>query len=384
MKYLLYSVWFLLWTAGCVSHDGYVLTGNVPEGWEGRRVELLVSDVNTPYVADSAVISGGKFQLKGKFAISRYCKVMIYLDPSRQNPSLVYQCPVYLDSMDVRIDCGYSGDLPEFQVTGSSVAQQEYEAYRNACRNLERQLELGLLGSQYREAQYVKEDETRAMELAREMTERKRQLRSFRMQYIKDHPDSPVSFYVARELCERQSALGLEEMEQLWSVFPAGLQSSEPGKDFRDLFRQKKVFLGQPFLDMELATPEGEIKKISDYVIPGHYTLLEFWASWCTPCREEIPYMKEAYAKYHSRGFDIVSVSIDVDPEAWKKALAQEQMPWIQLQDWNARKYPEKSVFRAYEGGGVPYSIMLDDEGKVIDFNARGGWLNILLCEKFD
>lgn len=63
MKYLLYSVWFLLWTAGCVSHDGYVLTGNVPEGWEGRRVELLVSDVNTPYVADSAVISGGKFQL---------------------------------------------------------------------------------------------------------------------------------------------------------------------------------------------------------------------------------------------------------------------------------------------------------------------------------
>lgn len=384
MRYLLYAVWLVLLATGCVSHSGYVLTGNVPEGWEGRKVELFVSDVNTPYVADSTVISGGKFQLKGKFEMSRFCKVMIYLDPSRQNPSLVYHCPVYLDSTDVRIDCDYSGNQPEFKVVTSSVVQRQYEEYKNACRELEQQLELNSLGSQYRKAQYVEEDEARAMELARKITAHKKQLRSFRMQYIKDHSASPVSFYVARELCEKQSALTREDMEELWSVFPVELQDSEPGKDFRDLFRQKKVFWGQPFRDMELTTPKGEIKRISDYVIPGHYTLLEFWASWCTPCREEIPYMKEAYAKYHSKGFDIVSVSIDVNPEAWKKALEQEKMPWTQLQDWNMRKYPEKSVFKAYEGSGVPYSIMLDGEGKVVDFNARGGWLNILLHEKFD
>ena len=383
MKHIFYFVWVLL-LAGCASHDGYVVTGNVPEGWEGRDVQLVVADVNHPYVVDSTVISGGKFQFKGKFDLSRFCNVVIFLDPERQKHTLIYDCPLFLDSVAMQIDCDNSGKQPRFRVSGASAAQTKFQAYNDAYRNLQQQLANGAIFDQYRQAQYVDQDYEKAMELAQKASDNKARLRAFRLQYIKEHPDSPVSVYIARGLCEKQTALSREEIEQIWAAFPATLQRSEPGQNFREMMEQKKLFLGQSYPDMELMTADGGTKKISDYVIPGHYTLLEFWASWCNPCREEIPHMKRAYEKYHSKGFDIISVSIDKDPEAWKKAIAEENMPWEQLCDWNERQYLEKSVFKAYEGIGVPYSVMLDDQGNVIHLDARGGWLNILLREKFD
>lgn len=383
MKYLLYLVLFLM-LAGCVSHDGYIISGNVPTAWEGRDVQLVVADVNRPYVLDSTVVAGGKFQFKGKFDVSRYCKVVVYLDPARQKPTLVYNCPVFLDSTAVQIDCDNSGKEPKFKVTTTSAAYALYQEYKDAYQKLSQQLGYGAMFDEYRQVQYSGvRDKEKSMELAAKLSDIKSRMRSFRKQFVKEHADSPVGLYVARGVCEKQSYFSREDMEDMWAAFSVKLQQSEPGQNFQELVQQKKIFLGQPFPDMELMAPDGSMKKISDYVVPGHYTLLEFWASWCAPCRGEIPNMKEAYAKYHSKGFDIISVSIDVDAKAWKKAMASENMPWHQLCD-HEYKHPAKSIFAAYEGTGVPYSILLDEQGNIIHFDARGGWLTLALHEKFN
>src|SRR5882757_10240711 len=81
--------------------------------------------------------------------------------------------------------------------------------------------------------------------------------------------------------------------------------------------------------DFTLPTPAGENLRLSS--LRGQYVLVDFWASWCMPCRAEIPHLKDLYAQYHAAGLEIVSVSIDAHPEAWKRGMGQEQMPWKQV-----------------------------------------------------
>ena len=105
--------------------------------------------------------------------------------------------------------------------------------------------------------------------------------------------------------------------------------------------------------------------------------LLDFWASWCNPCRKEIPNVKAMYAKYKDRGFEVVSVSADKDDKAWKKALQEEQLPWPNFRD------ADHSIQNAYNVKMYPTMYLLTPDGKVIAENARGEKLQQLLAELF-
>lgn len=90
------------------------------------------------------------------------------------------------------------------------------------------------------------------------------------------------------------------------------------------------------------------MRRVSDFIRPGHYTLVEIWASWCMPCRGEIPFVRRAYDRYHRKGFDVLYVSIDSDAGNWKQALGEEKMPWPQLLDTG------RTSFTTYETSAVP------------------------------
>ena len=131
----------------------------------------------------------------------------------------------------------------------------------------------------------------------------------------------------------------------------------------------KTAFIGQQFTDLEMADPEGKMHKISELVGEGHWVLVDFWASWCGPCRAEMPNVLEAYNKYHAKGFEVVGVSFDQKKEAWVKAVDQLKMPWLQISDlkgWQCAAAP------IYKVDGIPDNILIDPQGKIIDRALRG------------
>ena len=131
----------------------------------------------------------------------------------------------------------------------------------------------------------------------------------------------------------------------------------------------KTAFVGQQFIDLEMADPDGKMHKISELVGEGKYVLVDFWASWCGPCRAEMPNVLEAYNKFHDKGFEVIGVSFDQKKAAWVKAIGQLKMPWLQISDlkgWECAAAP------IYKIDGIPDNILIDPQGKIIDRGLRG------------
>ena len=138
------------------------------------------------------------------------------------------------------------------------------------------------------------------------------------------------------------------------------------------------VAKGEKYTDIELTNEEGTSVRLADYVKSGQYNMLEFWASWCGPCRGEIPHLRHVSELYEEGVFHIISISIDEREKDWKRALKQEKMTWTQLNDRKGMKGP---VPQKYKVNGVPFSLILDKEGRIVAGGVRGAELDNVLIE---
>ena len=138
--------------------------------------------------------------------------------------------------------------------------------------------------------------------------------------------------------------------------------------------------IGRMFLDVEEPDVDGNMHKLSEYVGKGQWVLIDFWASWCGPCRAEMPNVVAAYQKYHAKGFNIVGLSFDQDKDAWMAAIKALNMPWVHLSD--LKGWYSKAA-QVYGVNSIPASLLVDPNGRIAAFNLRGEALGEKLDEIF-
>ena len=127
--------------------------------------------------------------------------------------------------------------------------------------------------------------------------------------------------------------------------------------------------LGADFLDATLVTLKGDSVKLSDYVGHHKYVLVDFWASWCGPCMREMPNVKAAYAKYKSRGLEIVGISLDRSKEPWQGAVKRVGITWPQMTDYTPNGSKVASLYGVQY---IPYIIIFDKKGNIVAKNLHG------------
>lgn len=146
--------------------------------------------------------------------------------------------------------------------------------------------------------------------------------------------------------------------------------------DFKEsVYSMTSIAVGRMAPDFELTTLKGETLKLSDY--RGKYVLVDFWASWCGPCRRENPNVIKMYQKYGGKNFEILGVSTDQSEVQWRKAIRDDELPWAQVRD------TEFEASTKYNVATIPFTVLVDREGQIIAKNLRGLLLEKKLQELF-
>ncbi len=196
-------------------------------------------------------------------------------------------------------------------------------------------------------------------------------------QYIRSHPSS----YLSATLLYDHYGYDVQPQVsgQLLKVLDERIQASVPGRVFKKrLDIAMKTDVGKQSIDVTLPDMDG--KPISLSSLRGKVTLLDFWASWCGPCRMENPNLVKAYKKYHEKGFEIYSVSLDVKKEAWKNAVAKDSLTWTHVSDLKGWK---SDAAQLYGIKAIPSNVLIDRNGVVLAKNLREEELEKKLREIF-
>jgi peroxiredoxin len=208
---------------------------------------------------------------------------------------------------------------------------------------------------------------------------------------------SQYSEIVAKKIKENTSSfasimaiqqLRPEEYLDIYKALDKGLTTKYPDnkdiKSFHGMVQQTEMMVSRTEAIKigneapELILPMPNDKDLALTSLRGKVVLVDFWASWCAPCRKELPNVKRAYAKYKNKGFEILGVSLDKDRDAWIEAISTEGLTWPQVSDL---KFWQSEAVQVYAIQSIPYTVLIDKEGKIIATDLRGADLDKKLAE---
>lgn len=197
----------------------------------------------------------------------------------------------------------------------------------------------------------------------------------FEKKFIAEHPDSYLSLQIAK-ITVQSKFTDIKDMDTIYKSLSENLKNTKLGKAIGKLVvaAQATVTGGvAPEFVIALNDTSGKPVKLADF--RGKYVLIDFWASWCVPCRRESPNVIKAYEAYKDRGFTVLGISGDENKDSWLKATKQDKLPWTNVID------VDDKVNWQYGITSIPASLLLDKEGRIIAKNLRGEALQQKLAE---
>jgi thiol-disulfide isomerase/thioredoxin len=194
--------------------------------------------------------------------------------------------------------------------------------------------------------------------------------------YVKDYPESSLSLTL---VSERSLYLTFEDVKPLYSKLGPVVKKTPEGKRLTEkLALLKRTAIGEKISNFQQSDLNGKMVNFDQF--KNKYVFIDFWASWCGPCRAENPNVVSAYQKYKAKGFEVLGISLDTNAKAWKKAINDDGLHWTQLSDLKGWK---NDVALYFGVSGVPTSLLIDPQGKVIAKNIRGEYLQEKLANIF-
>ena len=356
-KHLLFLFAVVLGLTACNQNKTFMVNVGLTNGNE-KTVYLQKFVDNVPVTIDSAVIQND----------------LATLTAPVDNPQILYalkvkgmrgSMPFFADNKDV----SFVGDMntPQAVEIMASETQAELDAYNDQLKAFDTQIrDLYVVMQQA----FSDNDSIKMDSLNKVGTALMEQQDSFRDDYIKAHPNSFVTHYILDGV---KQDYPIDQLKELVGTFTTESIYRDHLNDY--IAKQERLDVGQPFIDFTLKTNDGNEVVLSEIIPQNKLTLVDFWASWCGPCRKENPVVKAAYEQFHGLGFGVIGVSVDQDEAAWLQAVEEDQLPWTQVRD------AQNKVSENYMIYYIPSNFLFDNNGTMVAKGLRGEELTAKLAE---
>lgn len=360
-----------------VKRDGYYITGTAPGVYNGIRAYLETTDAQGRKTAmDTAIVMNETFVFEGKVNYPEMANLKIN--------SVRGAVPLIIENETITVSVD-KDNLTSSKVEGSN-ANSALTSYNTAYKELTtKRFETS------RKLRLAQQNNTdlNVNDLKAQMDDMTLQIENLPYDFIEKNSDNAFAVLQLKNLAKGKTA-DFTKIEKALSSLSETQQNSIVASALKKQIKNKKMELaafqstqvGQTAPSFSAPTPEGKKLALND--VKGKLTLIDFWASWCKPCRRENPNVVKVYNKYHKKGLEIISVSLDGsrnqrDPKAaWIKAIEDDKLTWSHVSNLN---YFNDPVAKAYNIRSIPATFLLDENGKILAKNLRGDALEKKVAE---
>jgi len=380
---------FLLLTASVaiiscskVKDGEYLITGTAKGIENGKTIILQGQDPKTQMTValDTVKVENGKFEIKGKVTEPAFHTLII-----QDIQGLV---PFILETGEINIAID-KDSIQKTKISGT-YNNDEYVKFDAELKVATKKLiDFQKKNTQTMQAAQQKQDTAVVNGLMKEFmaiqTQVQEDTKKKYVTYAEGHPKSFISALILQGMAGDPTA-DVKKIEALYNSLDESVKNTTPGKKVKEtLGRMKMPAVGASAApvgdakwraDFSAPNPEGKVISLKESL--GKVTIVDFWASWCGPCRQENPNVVAIYNELHSKGLNIIGVSLDKEAGAWKQAIAKDKLTWTQVSNL---KYWDEPIAKQYQVESIPATFILDASGKIVAKDLRGAELRAKILE---
>lgn len=334
----------------------FKIEGKVNRKHDGSLIKLAYEDAQIKK-ADSVLIKNGAFKFTGNISSGTVGKLSLGDELTGDKIDLFLSAGTV--QVSAKDSIHYAG------IKGTKLAE-EHELLAKKLRPAEDKL--NRLINQFRNLPEGEEKKAAVSRFLAGMDVYNRFRNESIHQFVNEYPSSYVSLYYLDQTAKGVLA-NYETSYPTFSKLSPEIKATKLGKELEErLLSKKGKLVGESFIDFVSTTPEGAQLSLKDIVSKNKYTLVDFWASWCGPCRKENPYVVKTFNEFKGKGFTVLSVSLDEDAAKWKDAIEADGMPWYHVSSLKGWKEPAAAL---YNVRAIPQNVLVNSQGKVIATNLR-------------
>ncbi|PVD51407.1 alkyl hydroperoxide reductase [Terrimonas sp.] len=347
-----------------IAQTSFTLSGSLNKLKDTVKVVYLDYISGNARISDSSKVVDGKYSFKGMLDEPTLGRITAGL--SKNNAAEDIATSIYLQPGNISVTS--TGSFTSIAVKGSS-AHDDFKKFEDIIQpysdTMRYYYQVYSEARQTGNTAKMQEIQSKAMKLEAYIKEK------VFVPYIKNNPSSPVSFFVLQQYAGND--IDVNKVEPLFATLSPAVQNLSSAKQLKERINiEKRTAIGQIAADFTQNDTLGNPVKLSS--LRGKYLLVDFWASWCGPCRQENPNVVNVYNKFKDKGFTVLGVSLDKQnaKDAWLKAIHDDNLTWTHVSDlqfWN------NAAARLYGIESIPQNFLLDPQGKIIGKNLRGAEL---------
>jgi peroxiredoxin len=344
------------------SQQPFTITGNGKAFKNGDKIYLAYK-VDGVVKADSTLVVNSIFDFKGN--ITNRVLGHLYKNENPFTSNIVHDSgPLYIEPGNILITSKDSLNNAEITGTKTNVDLTVLNSRLKLLRE-----KLGKTAGDFDALPPQQQKDINVVaSLRAHIKEIRKEMEPIEFAFIKSHPDSYISLVTLEGLVNNAD---LSQIKIAYDGLTPFSKASPLGKDLRKIINSaNQTTVGLMAMDFTLPNQDGKLVKLSDF--RGKYVLVDFWASWCLPCREENPNILIAYQKYKNKGFTVLGVSIDDQntKSAWLKAIKEDGLPWTQVLD-DVSPADKSKVKNTYGITTIPANVLVDPSGRIIAKNIK-------------